>query len=82
MTITVEPQPLTAGGTAKVCIRGSTHGGQTVQVQISNGQGGTDTLDVTLDPDGSGCADWTVPAWPQAEFSYSTCPSVTVPIQA
>lgn len=75
--ITVDPANLTAGATATVCIKNSSHGGTIVDVRIDNGEGQEQTLQVELDADGNGCAEWVVPPWPLANFNYGSCPEVT-----
>lgn len=81
MTITVEPDPLTAGKTATVCVEGSSHENETITVDIDNGQGDTDEIEIELDGNGKGCATWTVPPWNLARFNYSTCDEVQRTIQ-
>lgn len=72
VTMTVEPNPLIAGGTARVCVEFSTaQSGATVQVQIDDGGNLNSSLTITLDDNRkTGCGDWSVPAsgWSAAVF--------------
>ena len=61
--ITVSPANLTAGATATVCVKNSSHPGTTINVRIDNGEGDEQLLEIELDADGNGCAEWTVPNW-------------------
>lgn len=74
--LTVTPNPLVTGGTARVCVSGSSHTQQTIHVIIDDGEGNTDSLPIALDANGDGCADWTVADWEQAKFNFGTCAEV------
>ena len=70
MTLTVTPNPLIQGESARVCI----HGGppsSTATVDINNGGDQADSLPIDLDASGNGCSDWPVPTtWNLAKFNY------------
>lgn len=68
--LTVEPNPLSVGGTATVCVEGAA-ANATVTVEVDDGKTPphTDTIQIQTDGDGNGCEDWTVPNWGWANFN-------------
>jgi hypothetical protein len=77
--ITVTPDPLQSGGTANVCIEGGTPNAMAL-VEIDDGglpTPQTDHVDIVLDENGNGCATWSVPLWPSANFNSDGCSQVT-----
>ncbi len=78
--LTVTPNPLVQGGTAVVCVSGSSHTSETITVNIDDGEGHTSSVQIVLDAQGAGCADWTVPNWEQALFNYGNCDEVGLSI--
>ena len=82
MSLSVSPEGnLAAGGTATVTITGGP-AFSGVTVEIDNGVDQHDTLNVTLDENGNGSAEWNVPAsgWNLARFNYGDASTVTRPI--
>ena len=68
------PDGIQVGETISVTVTGSSHGGETVYVQLTSDDGGqTGQIEVQLDEDGNGTGTWTVQAWSEVKFNYSTC---------
>lgn len=82
-TISVSPDPLSAGGSATITISGGTPN-STATVSINNGASPphtlTDSVNVALDANGDGQATWPVPAsgWWVASFNMSGASEVNV----
>lgn len=80
LSVTPEGQ-LQNGETAEICITGG-QGPGTVTVTITNAgtPPATQTVEITLDDQGNGCANWTVANWDLARFNAPGCEEVTRPI--
>lgn len=79
----VGPSMLTAGGTANVEVTDASRAGRTVIVEIDNGSvthPRSDFVEITLDDQGRGQADWDVPndpEWQTANFNAPSGPGVS-----
>ncbi len=82
MTLSVTPDPLTAGGTATVCISGRPPN-SSVTVSIDDGGEQTSSVTFDVDAEGNGCGEWPVPShgWTLANFNFGDCPQISRSIQ-
>ena len=60
-TLTVTPEVVSAGDPITITINNPTMGGQTATVEVDNGDGDTETVEIQLDEHGKGSKQWTVP---------------------
>lgn len=56
------PDPVTAGEDLSVTYTNASKANETITIHMSNGSSGHDSVSVTLDANGSGTVEWTVPA--------------------
>lgn len=81
--LTVNPDVLTQGSVATVAYTNPSRAGQTVLIQVDNGDRHnplTTTIEIVLDEDGHGVATWDVPYWRRAKFNAPDVPEVYCPI--
>ena len=77
-SLTVTPDPLQSGGDAEVCIQDGTPD-STATVDIDDGAlpvPETDSIQIQLDGNGDGCAEWKVAGWASANFVSTGCEAV------
>lgn len=78
-SLTVNPDTLQAGETATINYSNPEMAGETVTVEVDNGDPvnpETDSVEIPLDANGNGSADWPVPDWPVAKFNAPDAPEV------
>lgn len=65
LRFSITPLVVTIGDPVTVCFTHPGLAGQTITIDINDGtpSGATDTLQITLDTSGKGCATWTAPDW-------------------
>ena len=68
------PEPVQAGAVLTIKFCNASMAGQTVTVGVSNGEGASTTVQITLGADGCGTTEWDVPgvAWDLVILSHPT----------
>lgn len=77
---TASPSPVSAGSTLTICFSNPALANTTVTIQLTNGEGASDSIEITLDAEGHGCKGWTVPQWDLVTMSQSTSADHTVAV--
>ncbi|MCR9246346.1 MAG: hypothetical protein NXI31_15040 [bacterium] len=71
-TMSVNPDPLTEGGTATISYSDPSKANQTITIDIDNGMRRKPkkaTVTIQLDENGEGATSWAVPGWQMANFN-------------
>jgi len=82
-SLSVNPDPLTQGGSATVSYSDPSKAGESVTVDIDNGSRRnpeTTSVVIELDANGEGTVIWQVPNWSQANFNAPGAAEVGVPV--
>lgn len=71
-----------AGEDLEICFDNPALAGTSITVEISNGEGLTESVEITLDTDGHGCATWHVPAtgWEIVNLNSGTSLEHSLPV--
>ena len=83
-SLTVNPGVLTKGSSATIHYSNPDMAGQTVVVHVDNGMRNntqTQAVEITLDANGEGSAQWNVPDWFGAKFNAPGAPEVFCPVE-
>ena len=77
-----EPSPVNAGGLLSIKYEDASKPNTVVTIQISNGEGTSDTITITLDAEGKGQNDWDVPGegWDEVVLQHPESMDHTVAV--
>lgn len=79
---TATPDPAHAGQPLEICFNNPALSGDTITVELDNGEGIATTVPITLNSSGYGCTAWTVPSsmWDLVNMNQSTSLEHTVSV--
>jgi hypothetical protein len=80
---TATPDPVSAGGTLRICFSNPALANTTVVISLDGGPGGQSaSVQIPLNGEGYGCVDWPVPAtgWSVVNMNHPTSDEYTVQV--